>query len=287
MSSEPQILLEWKRPKEVINFEVKQLTKNGKKVVAVVLSFTVLTGLFFFIFLYPIIQSDPETNITLFEFSLPFIGAVAFAAFSVVFLYVIHPRLHSKTGAYFKITEEGITKSVNCNTRTCRWEKIKGYCISDHDSLPNIALITIYPSAIRLLVRKDGMCQKVIDVLNHNTALIDTPFKFVKLKISQKHHLCLCIFSVIYILLFSYLLPNLRTYNLPSDFLPISWLFTIYFGPGFLVLFTFFRIRLLKNNSLKLCAMAYNFISFFLIIVFSLIYHCRVFSTFVELYRPQ
>jgi hypothetical protein len=242
--------------------EARKLRAEGKRGAPRILGFTaallILLGMFF-------ARTVPsEVGIS---FTKALIGVFIFACLMVLYVYVLGPLIVSHSKYRYKISESGVAAD-SPRFWFVGWKKIQGYSLSQHSELPEVMVIMIRTQGLTksLYLPEGEVADAIIATFAGRVPLIENTtepgqtFELTKLQWAY-----LYLVTITYAIFGAYflVLTNLRKVPHFVFFVPIV------LGPGSLALLSLFGKRLLKDNFLKVYALAFNVLGVSLIMLLS------------------
>ena len=273
MSPKSEILFEWHKPQEIIEYEANKLCLRYRKIFPL----TVIIALFLEVcLLIPIIlilqKCGPEEAKQIPSFVGIFFLAGIVTIGILLLIYTLEPMFLKRKKIGFQITDNAFIIKAD-QTRKLPWQKISCSWVTSHEKYPNYQILNLFYKKTKLsypLPNSDNS-EKIISFVSKKVNPIIDKKLTKDIKITSAHNLSLLLLVGSYSIIFFAFLSCIRNVSFREDLRPFIFLIvtygTLFIGPGTIGMFFLYRPLFFQRKDLQKHALLYNFIAFLILLI--------------------
>ncbi|MHC5120647.1 MAG: hypothetical protein ACYSO7_03910 [Planctomycetota bacterium] len=274
MKTESEILFEWDKPREIIEYEVDMFRQRGPKI-----SLYVSTIVFMIIIslLIPILLILQRCEIgSLYFFAIFFAAGILVPAAWLIFLFIIIPTYYSKNlKMTYQITSAAFISKTDKKLRF-KWNEFTGFWVSEHERCKGRKILNLYYRKFKktIALPDNNMADSIVAFVSNNLTEITDDSMRRSISLTFKQNSFLAVISMLYSFLICVSLffggLFVSTEGIFGFIVLTSMCITLYAGLGTLGMYLLYHKLIFKRKDLTQIAMIYNGLAFIGILCVSL-----------------
>ncbi|MHC4554328.1 MAG: hypothetical protein ACYSUS_03375, partial [Planctomycetota bacterium] len=198
MKTESEILFEWDKPREIIEYEVDMFRQRGPKI-----SLYVSTIVFMIIIslLIPTLLILQRCEIgSLYFFAIFFAAGILVPAAWLIFLFIIIPTYYSKNlKMTYQITSAAFISKTDKKLRF-KWNEFTGFWVSEHERCKGRKILNLYYRKFKktIALPDNNMADSIVAFVSNNLTEITDDSMRRSISLTFKQNSFLAVISMLY-----------------------------------------------------------------------------------------